>query len=269
MRFKINLIGIISLISISSIQGQIFKNIAVPTPFEKAIQGMTFEIGVNRSKVINTKKIESFEAENSYWSYAVEIEKEFYPLTTNYNMSIGYGISTKHHIRFRYAKNTLSSILTGNIIYNRDNNLPPSPPISLNRRDGLILSRSLGIIYEYHVPYHEENFVLGLGFEKQKNRVRNEVLRIPGIQFSSYSIHSHFGYLAELNQFVKLHGKVFSTYYFDNNRQLYNHPVRSKFVPIQIGFEIALRLNFKHAFRASGHSNKRKRRKKPYFVIPY
>lgn len=249
--------------------GQVLKNITLPPIVEQIFKDLTFEVGFNKSKVFNTKKISSFEAEGEFGSYIVNIKKEFYPITANYNMSIGYSISKKHHIRLRYAKNTLGSMLIGsfNIIEGPD--FPSSPPITLDRRYSMILSKSIGIIYEYQVPYYEGKFVLGAGFERNKNRFRQEIFIIPGIQSRSYSFHSHFGYLAEINQSIQLHGKIFSTYYFANNRQIYNSPINSKYVPLQIGFEIALRVNLDNGFRHPKQSEKRRRRNKMHFIIPY
>ena len=137
--------------SMSPAYGQFFKNITLPPVIEQIFKDLTFEVGVNRSKVYNTKTISSFEANRKGRAYIININKEHYPITTNYNMSIGYCISKKHHIRIRHANNTLGSRLIGNIEIIRPRNPMSTSTVSFSRpleiNHTLLKSTSLGIIY--------------------------------------------------------------------------------------------------------------------------
>lgn len=238
---------------------------AQPSAFGQLLNNITIEFGYNKSKVVNTKQVRSFEAQRLGRNYVLEIGQEISPISDNKNISIGYAISKKHHIRIRHAQNTLGSRLEGSLqITFPANSFRPALTniLPLDRNFTERPSTSLGIIYEYHIPFHDGNIVFGAGVEKQRNFVIWETLVLPGLRSRSYSLHSHFGYLSEPITFIQIHAKVFSTYYYSKKLQVYDRLINSAYIPIQIGIEVGFRINFRDVFHNAKKGNKRKRRLK-------
>lgn len=211
--------------------------------FSQFYKRFDFEIGANRSKISNTSEMfpSSIYGEDKNNLSPVS-EAPVY--TNNYSMSLGFHITQRHHLRIRRSHNTIGSIISGTFFpYGQLCGVGLSP-FTLRNAHNVIKSKTMGIVYELDTPINGGNFLVGIGFEKQWNSYEDTFVFANGIITENYAVHSYMGMQVPLYSLIHLHSKVFVTRTFSNNIQTGHIHHESKYIPIQIGMELGLRLNF-------------------------
>ena len=228
---KLSLISIFLLISLSNGYSQFYKRFNI-------------EIGVNRSKIINTKQLFTDQTNNAIGSSQANLRSESSSYTNNYSMSLGYLITKGHNVRIRYSYNTLGSHITGKFSSNIFCGVGAFI-YDLRNAHNRIENVSLGGMYEFQVPIAGGGLSLGIGIEKQWNDFEDAIIVFQGMLLDNYALHSSIGYIAPLFDFVHLHPKLFITKSINKYQESYHYGYSGDYLPLQIGIEIGLRIHFK------------------------
>lgn len=214
------------MISLSCVDGQVYKNIS-------------FEIGVNGSRVFNTQEVVSFEKSEIYSFNKINITNESPSYSINHNFSLRYNLTKKHLLGIRLGFNTLGSMLTGDIESFDDTGVQYS--VVLENSHNKVQSKSVDIVYEYQFSVSKTNLTLGLGVGRQTNTYYDSYVRVPGISFNNYSAHAAAGMIFPVFKYTSLHTKFFATQSFANNSDHALDASESVYIPLQVGFELGLR----------------------------
>ena len=202
----------------------------------------SFEIGVNRSRNINTSAFIPSGFAPTGTPRIITSEKSSH--TTNLSMSIGYQYAKNHSIQLRYSKNTLGSRLTGNYYPYRGWCMTGVPVLALEDEFNAVKNNTLGIIYEYQLLLKGHKFVMGLGIERQWNNYAETRIRRYTMPDSNFAMHTSIGYLYSVFDFLEIHPKVFVTNSFTHLAKGISDSATREYVPIQMGLEIGARLKF-------------------------
>ena len=255
MRYQISVLLFSGLLLSSNSYSQIWNRFSI-------------ELNRNITKVINTREINSFEARRLWRDrdFVVDIQNVYYPITYNANLCLGFSLSKNHQIRIRRSKTSHGSILTGGFqMSGKSVDGPFSFFSTFSRNFYHYDTDSWGIIYEYNRAKPEGTLLYGIGVDKNRNDLIQEILQFPGIYWKNYSLHSYLGYLVEILSPLDLSLKLFGTYFLPDDQQLFDRPIDSAYVPLLVGFEIGFRVSFENIV-PPGHltksENKRKRRKR-------
>jgi len=226
LKLRFNFILLLFLFSIAITDGQIYKRLSI-------------EVGMNRSRNMNTEAIISSKSISDGGVSIVTIESESASYTNNYDFLLGYKISNRHQVRIRFSKNKLGSVLCGSTFSGDSQGSFNSLRNTLN----IIDSKSIGALYEYHIPLPNGFMPIGLGFERQKNNFDNSFVFVPtGIFKVNYAIHTAIGYVYPIFQYTYLSAKAFATKSFNNNRK-FSDQNNGMYVPLQIGLSVGLKFS--------------------------
>ena len=255
MRFQIITLLFSGLFINTNVTGQIWNRFSI-------------ELNRNITKVTNTREIKSFEAKRLWRNrvFVVDIQNVYYPITYNTNLSLGFSLSKNHQIRIRRSKTSHGSVLTGGFQMSGKNADGPFSFFNTFSRNFYHYDTdSWGIIYEFNGSSPEGTFLYGIGVDKNRNDLIQEILQFPGIYWKNYALHSYVGYLVEILSPLDLSLKLFGTYFLPGDHKLFDRPIDSAYVPYLVGFEIGFRVSFENIV-PPGHltksRNKRRRKRK-------
>jgi hypothetical protein len=154
------------------------------------------------------------------------------------SISIGYSIAKTHRISMKYSKGTVGSSLTGSIITYDD--IGSSPAFTLENTPNIIAYRSWGLLYSFYLPIDTDNLIFELGVHRQQNSFDDHIIYIPGIYITNYNLTGSVGFAHSILSNIELVPKITVINSFSNKRSSESQ-IESRFVPLQIGFELGLR----------------------------
>jgi len=205
------------------------------------------DIGINKSKIINTGFF--YPAQNEILDNLGRIDKknETPAITTNYSMSLGYRIYKNHHLKIRHSRNRIGTYITGNFGFYGFCDVGESP-IVLKQALNQYKNATLGIKYEFQLPFYGGALTFGAGYEKQWNSIEDTFIVFPGVFPVHHALHTTAGLMTPLFSIVHLYSNIFVTKSIGNNTPenilTYRYMNEINFVPIQIGMEVGIRLSF-------------------------
>jgi len=219
------------------------------TTYAQWYKSIDLEVGVNRSRVQNTRQI--FEPLELRSGFDDRVEQASY--TNNVSVSSGIQITKRHNLRIRYAKNNFGSSLTG-LFHNGIAICGVGINVNdymfdLNRDINPIQSKSLGITHELQLPLSYGQLTITTGLEKHWNNYENTFIFFNNMDQINYALHLSTGYLIPIADHLQLHAKVFATRLFANSPEAIlswrQDPNRRHigYIPLQMGLELGLRLS--------------------------
>lgn len=154
------------------------------------------------------------------------------------SISLGYRVSDMHAFRMSYNYGHVGSILNGRF-YGQTGFEGPLF-MDLMEAPNRIKYRSYGIHYVLSLPIDDDCFLFQIGMSRQKNVFHDALVPMKGIFDSNYNVSASLGFSHSVISNLDLVPRVTIINSFDNDNDSYNI-TDSRFVPIQVGFELGIR----------------------------
>ncbi len=186
----------------------------------------------------NKAAIESGEFSSSFSFTRRNIEYESPTWTSKKSISFGYTF-TNHQLRLIYQTGHVGSRLTGTSVSIDD--VGSSFTFDLRNTKNITHYKSYGLRYGYKLPIDSDYFLFELGVSRQNNSFEDTLIPVFGILRTNYNLDFSTGFIHAIIDHIDIVSRVTLINSF-KNKMSEEGQTSSRFVPIQIGFEIGLRL---------------------------
>ena len=157
--------------------------------------------------------------------------------TNMLSIYLEYEISKKHSVKIGYKTGLVGSILDGRY-YSPGFEGPII--IDLMGNHNTIQYRLFGLYYAFLLPIDTDYFLFQIGGSHQENSIVNTFVPVYGILETNYNLSASVGFGHSILKNLDLVPRITVINSF-SNKHVPEAPTDSRFVPIQIGFELGFR----------------------------
>jgi len=200
-----------------------------------------FEITVNNSLVVNKGEFLSETVSYGLSGNTQTIDSQKPGFYTNFNASIGFNINANHAIRLRYGTNNFGAKISGEVTYWSD--IGSQAPINVVNFKHTLPTRYWSIGYEYKHLLKENCILFGIQLNRQNSKFYDVIFSFSGLENTNYALGGYVGYQKSIYKFLSFIGKL--TVHNSYGSKVERTPViESKFIPIQYGLELGIKVGF-------------------------
>jgi len=162
--------------------------------------------------------------------------------TRRLSFSLAYKFNSKHSMSVGYSLGKVGSTITGTIRSGSDTGSFTN--LMLSNARNLLTYKSINLSYSYTYPIGSNNLITSIGLQRQENGIEDSFIVASGIIRTNYNASLSVGIKQKLYSSISFIPKFTIINSIKNNSPAESN---SSFVPIQIGFELGLRIGFEGA----------------------